>query len=322
VIDEGRWHEFQIPEDAIDILVHSWENDEFTVYGRFDLWYDGQQPPKLLEYNADTPTALLEAAVIQWYWLKDRESACSYPVDQFNSIHERLIEVWELLRQTYPGCKLYFTATEEHLEDYMTANYLRDTAMQAGWCTDYLHLQDIRWHHDQRVFVDRHGEPIFAMFKLYPWEWMLRDLSDPDCAFGPDARLDRTLWFEPAWKMLLSNKAILPVLWELFPDSPYLLRASFEPWSSSYAQKPILAREGSNISLVRGGAVLEATAGDYEDVPCIYQELALLPDFENYHPVVGSWMVNGHACGIGIREDHGRWITGNTSRFVPHLFRL
>jgi glutathionylspermidine synthase len=36
------------------------------LYGRFDLAYRGDGPPKLLEYNADTPTALFEAAVVQW----------------------------------------------------------------------------------------------------------------------------------------------------------------------------------------------------------------------------------------------------------------
>jgi glutathionylspermidine synthase len=322
VIDNERWQEFQIPDAAVESILDSWHKDEFTVVGRFDLCYNGKGPPKLLEYNADTPTALLEAAVIQWYWLKDLEPALPFAVDQFNSIHERLIEVWEVLRNAFPNCKLYFTATEDHLEDYMTVNYLRDTAMQAGWAAEYIHLQDLRWHNGERVFVGQDGAPIFAMFKLYPWEWMWRDLADPECAFGPDARLDRTLWFEPVWKMLLSNKAILAVLWELFPHSPYLLPAALEPIGDSYAKKPILAREGANVTLAQNGLVLEQTPGDYENVPCVYQGLALLPDFAGNHPVVGSWMVNGYACGIGIREDHGQWITGNTSRFVPHLFRV
>ena len=50
--------------------------------------YDGKAPPRLLEYNADTPTALLEASVAQWFWLQD----CFPTADQFNSIHERLID--------------------------------------------------------------------------------------------------------------------------------------------------------------------------------------------------------------------------------------
>ena len=44
--------------------------------------YDGREPPKATRYNADTPTALYEAAVVQWYWLKDVKPEA----DQFNSI--------------------------------------------------------------------------------------------------------------------------------------------------------------------------------------------------------------------------------------------
>ena len=32
--------------------------------------FDGQGPAKLLEYNADTPTSIFEAAVFQWGWLE------------------------------------------------------------------------------------------------------------------------------------------------------------------------------------------------------------------------------------------------------------
>jgi glutathionylspermidine synthase len=59
--------------------------------------------------------------------------------------------------------------------------------------------------------------------------------------------------------------------------------------------------------------------GPYGNEPCVYQELASLPVFDDNLPVVGSWMVNGYACGLGIREDRGP-ITHNTSRFVPHFF--
>lgn len=321
VIEKQMWKEFNIPIHAIDMLLWSWENDEHTMYGRFDLVFgESNYPPKLLEYNADTPTALLEASVIQWHWLNDTQGLLPYKVDQFNSIHERLIEGWDSVLRAYPDCKLHFGGVKDNVEDYMTVNYLRDTAIQAGWRTKYIHMSDLRWNHDEKCFIDNEDENILMMFKLYPWEWMFANLDDPDCPFGPEARLDRTMWFEPAWKMFLSNKAILPVLYQLFPDSPYLLKASFEPFGSSYAKKPILSREGNNVTLVYENQVVAETTGEYEYTPYVYQELALLPDFDRNHPVIGSWMINGYAAGIGIREDKSL-ITGNTSKFVPHLFR-
>jgi glutathionylspermidine synthase len=139
-------------------------------------------------------------------------------------------------------------------------------------------------------------------------------------AFG--ARVPQTpcRWFEPPWKAILSNKAILPVLWEMYPESPYLLQASFEPLpEGNYVKKPILGREGANVQIFEEGRLFMETEGPY-DGPAIYQELRPLPRFdEKYFALVGSWLVNGWACGIGIREDESL-VTGNLSRFLPHLF--
>jgi glutathionylspermidine synthase len=307
VIDDNLAEQFQIPATHWDWVKASWDRDEITVYGRFDLAYNGSGHPKLLEYNADTPTSVLEAAVIQWFWMKD-----VFPrMDQFNTIHERLIEAWKAAGSASPG-PWTFTATSGVLEDYMTTNYLRDTAMQAGLETQYIGIETLGWNWDRGLFVDGREQRIVNCFKLYPWEWMD---GEP---FAPELLRDTTRWMEPPWKMILSNKAILPLLWQLFPGNPYLLRASYEPMQGSYVRKPMLSREGSNIVRVINDVPEEETEGDYEG-PYIYQELFPLKSFEGNYPVLGSWMVNGYACGMGIREDESP-VTQNTSRFVPHVF--
>ena len=196
----------------------------------------------------------------------------------------------------------------------MTAQYLRDTAAQAGMTTEYLAVGDIGWHGGRGTFTDLGERPIRLMFKLYPWEWLIRE------PFGRNLPSAATRWLEPPWKMILSNKAILPILWGLFPDSPYLLRAEFEPFGGTYVAKPALSREGANLTIVEDGRIIAETAGPYTGGPMIYQAFHPLPEFEGRFPVVGSWMVNGFACGVGLREDSGL-ITRNTSRFVPHLYR-
>jgi glutathionylspermidine synthase len=307
VLTHDLLDDFLIPKPFHAYVRASWEKDEHTVYGRFDFAYDGTRPPRLLEYNADTPTALLEAAVIQWYWFRDR-----FPThDQFNSIHERLIEIWSVLKQKTQG-RWYFTSLRDHVEDYMTVNYLRDTALQAGLETAYLAIEDIGWNPRRGAFVDRSEQPLRHVFKVYPWEWMLHE------RFGPQLLTAGTQWLEAPWKMLLSNKAILPVLYQLNPDSPYLLPASWEPLGVTYVRKPILGREGANIRMVLDGQITEETEGTYGNCPCIYQDLCTLPNFDGRYPVIGSWMVNGYACGIGIREDR-KPITTNQSCFVPHV---
>jgi glutathionylspermidine synthase len=308
VIRQDLFATFGIDPDWKAYVVESWERDDPSIYGRFDLAFDGSDSPRLLEFNADTPTALLEAAVIQWHWLQDRQPGA----DQFNSIHERLIERWGDLARTTDGI-LYFAAISDSVEDWVTVNYLRDTAMQAGLNTAYLAIEQIGWDTNRSRFVDLANRPISNIFKLYPWEWLMRE------RFGPHVLERHTAWFEPPWKMLLSNKAILPILWRLFPGHRALLRSEFEPFGQSYVRKPCLGREGANIQIVFDGEVFLQTEGDYEG-PFIYQEICPLPKYDGGFPVIGCWTVAGTACGIGIRESDDL-ITRNTSRFVPHLFR-
>jgi glutathionylspermidine synthase len=305
VVQHRLFDRFQIPAEFHEFLIRSWDRDELTIVGRFDLAYDGSGPPKLLEYNADTPTSLLEAAVIQWQWHKDT----GHGSDQFNSIHERLIEAWGRLPKTEP---VHFAAMTDDIEDFVTITYLRDTAQQAGLANPYIDIQTIGWDHGQNLFVDESAQPIRRCFKLYPWEWMIRE------SFAPYLAADRALWLEAPWKMLLSNKEILVVLSELYPQSEYLLKAAHEPPGDSYVKKPILSREGANVTVVRDGQILAETDGPSGDQPCVYQELFPLPEFDGHHAILGSWMVNGYAGGLGIREDSSL-VIGNRSRFVPHV---
>jgi glutathionylspermidine synthase len=317
VIQRGRWDELRIPRAVVPLIEASWAAAEPTLYGRFDLAYDGRGAPRMLEYNADTPTSLVEAAVAQWYWLQD----VAPNADQFNSIHERLVAGWRAL-MLGPGGQAsrgapptVHVAAIEDPEDQATVAYLRDTAEQAGLVTRPLLMQEIGWDHDRSRFVDLDERPIDAAFKLYPWEWMAHE------GFAPQliAAASRTRWIEPPWKMILSNKGILAILWELFPNHPNLLPAYFDDaLLEAYARKPLLSREGANVSLVLFGETVAETRGDYGEEGYVYQALAPLPTFEGASAVIGSWVVAGEAAGIGIRESDGP-ITGNTSRFVPHL---
>jgi glutathionylspermidine synthase len=307
VIDNRQFGLFLIPKEFEEMVIRSWEEKEPSIYGRFDLAYDGVGPPKLLEYNADTPFALVEASVIQWFWLKDVDERGT----QFNTIHERLIDAWQALRQ-YDDRTIYFTAQEGMVEDYVTVEYLRDTAIQAGMETAYLDVEQIGWHAGRHQFVDLAERPIPRCFKLYPWEWLVRE------AFGKYVPAAPTRWTEPPWKMILSCKSILPMLYDRHPDCPFLLPASFDPpEGGNYVKKPVHAREGANIELMINGKVAQETPGMYGDGPFVYQQLGPMKAYDGRYPVFGSWVVNGVSCGVGIREDDSM-ITNNFSRFVPH----
>jgi glutathionylspermidine synthase len=318
VIAHGWWDRLGLPPAARPAILRSWERDDFSLYGRFDLAFDGRGAPKLLEYNADTPTALVEAAVAQWYWLQETRPGA----DQFNSLHERLVAAWRRWAATLPAAPdgsapaVHFCAVRDHAEDEQTVLYLRDTATQAGLATHGLTVDELGWAPHAGVFVDADFRPVEHCFKLYPWEWLWAE------EFAPHLAGDPVHFFEPAWKMLLSNKALLPILWELFPGHPNLLPAYDrpEPLGTRFVRKPRLGREGANVARIEGGVAVEETGGAYGDEGWIYQAIADLPDHDGHHAVCGVWIVDHEPAGLGLREDTRR-ITGNLSRFVPHYFR-
>ena len=348
VIDNRRYAELGLPGEAIPAIEHAWNAEPPALYGRFDMSWAGAEsghPPKLLEYNADTPTSLLEASVIQWTWLKDQADKLRKPftlekADQFNSLHDRLIAKWKDVK-SYLQEPVYFAALEfpdpdptvakDAAEDLLTVTYLRDTAEQAGLQTRQLALQDIGWNPERHCFVD--AEPsenqILSLFKLYPWEAMLAEEFGPHAVDTYLGAAPAMTWIEPIWKLLLSNKGILPILWQLYPNHPLLLPAYFEDHGdrgdlTGYVRKPLHSREGANISIIQPSKQAIQTPGPYGDGPFIRQAIAPESVFTNAHgaaryPVLGLWMVDQDCSALGIRESTGP-ITDNFSSFVPHFF--
>ena len=310
VIDNKLYSQFKIPENYIEYIEKTWNEDVPSIFGRFDLCYKNGKI-KMLEFNADTPTSLYEAGIVQWFWLQDFDKN----KDQFNSIHEKLIAYWKYLKVYLQPGKLHFTCLKETLEDLTNTEYMRDCAIQAGLDTKLVFIDDIGWDENAKQFVDMEDESIRNIFKLYPWEWLAAE------QFGKNILEDtnQTFWIEPSWKMILSNKAILPILWEQNPDCEYLLPAYFdENGMKDYVKKPILSREGANIEMVKHYGTIEKTDGEYGEEGFVYQQLFELPDFDNNYPVIGSWIIGQEAAGMGIREANNL-ITDNKSRFVPHL---
>lgn len=310
VVRSGDYDRFAIPELAIPLIEQSWRAREGALYGRFDFSWSGQGVPKMLEYNADTPTSLLEASVVQWFWLRD----VNPDADQFNGIHEYLLERWRALATECAGQPVYFACMPRSDEDFGNIEYMRDVAHQAGVDARHIFVDHVGWDHRQCCFVDGDGQRIDWLVKLYPWEWLVRE------RFGAHLghRVPRVL--EPAWKLLLSNKALLPCLWEMFPGHPNLLPASFEAADiqGDFVRKPILSREGANVTALFQGHCWE-TGGDYGAEGYVYQAAWPLPEYDGNYPVLGVWMVGDRAAGLGIREDDTP-ITRNSSRFVPHYF--
>lgn len=318
VVKTGDYARLGIDDIAAKQIEDSFGRQAPSLYGRFDLCFDGINPPKLYEYNADTPTALFEASVAQWYWLQ-AQGGILRGADQFNNIHERLLVEFESLKPMLGYDTLYLTAVSDSIEDLTTTQYLQDVAIQAGLQTDYIDIGNIGYRMSDGQFTDLNDNIIRHLFKLYPWEWLLAE------EFGQHIASSNIHLIEPAYKLLMSNKALLTVLWEMFPNHPNLLAASLNPndISTNVVKKPFFSREGANISLTYANQTL-STHGQYSQEGYVYQESKPLPKFSNNQgqdvfAVIGSWIVGHSAAGIGIRED-STLITKDTSLFVPHAF--
>lgn len=306
-----------IPARYWDWIADSWRQRQPHLYGRMDLVYDGNGPAKLYELNYDTPTSVYEAAFFQWIWLEQQQQRGVLPstADQFNQIQELLILAFATIAKTLRR-PFYFTAVRHSAEDQGTIAYLRDCAVQAGVYADIIALEDIGLS-SQGMFTDLQHKVMGSLFKLYPLENMFKD------EYGPYLPQSRLQLIEPPWKAVLSNKGIMPLLWERYAGHPHLLPAFFDndvdaPLPPGWVRKPLFSREGANVHIALPNGEHLQSSGRYTQCPVIRQAFHPLPRFEGGYPLIGSWVVGDTPAGMGIREDV-TLITRDTSRFVPHV---
>lgn len=348
--DPDIMRQMGIPEFTWPQIIKTW-NDEpacQSIYGRFDLCFDGVNLPKMYEFNADTPTCLTES-LAQWDWRTD----CRPDDDQWNSIWEKLVYGWQrnlelISRQLGFKPKVFFaySSYEESGEDAFNTATLMEACREAGYSTELIFVEDIELGDDGRFYHgdDARREHIDVVFKLYPWEFIVEEqfgraiFHDMENIGKRDTNgnyVGGTVWIEAPYKMLWSNKGLAAVLWKMFgdPQSPsydpekaqYLIPTWFEGEQpanlTTYVRKPLLGREGANVEIFKDGVKTVEVPGDYGGA-WVIQAYTPLPTFtdesgESWRPVVGAWAIDGYPAGMAIRESQGD-VTDNLSYFAPH----
>lgn len=345
---------FGIPAPMMRSVIESWNEEPAcgSIYGRFDFRFGGldhadpqMRVPVLYEFNADTPTSLVES-LTQWQWFEDNSHLGQ---TQFTNLYEDLVAAWRRnleLVTTKIGHEpvVYFACSNQDPshEDEMNTLVLRDTCAAAGFRTETIYIENLWLDAEGHYCAGESGERIEVIFKLYPWEHMVHEpqaqaLFDDlqRCGFNGAPYAGGTIWIEPPYKMLWSNKAILPVLWKLFGKDParaqYLIPAWFEDQApylelpQGYVRKPLLSREGADITITMpNGEMTHGELQGYGEEGFIIQGLALPPTFRrddentDVSTVLGIWMVDGEPSGLAIRESGGP-ITDNFANFIPHV---
>ncbi|WP_431285646.1 glutathionylspermidine synthase family protein [Humitalea sp. 24SJ18S-53] len=317
VVRRGDYTAFGFTDRLAALVEASYRADEPSLYGRFDFRLAPDGAIKLFEFNAETPAALFEAAVVQLAWFEETpQGPATRPgSDQWSRIDDALVARWPALG--LPRL-IHFAAEHEREDEVAQVAYLMATARAAGHEAAFLPIEDISWR-ESAGFVTPAGAPLRACFKLYPWDWL--DAEEG----GRLLPLGRTRWVEPARRMLHANKAILAELWSMFPNHPLLLPASLDraAIAGPAVGKPALGLEGHGMRVE--GVAEDPSTGIAEGLPLsptIWQQWSPLPGHAtpqgDAFPVMGVWIVGDEPCGLGIREG-AELVTTLEDRFVPHV---
>ncbi len=328
VVENNLFHEIGIPFNLVEVIKESWESDvHWHLYGRFDLagGVNGK-PIKLLEFNADTPTALFETAIVQWAILKQNNLE---EESQFNGLYEALIDNFKRLvtleedvstfEERYDGWNFLFTSVKGNSEEENTVRLLQHIATEAGFETEFAYIDDIEFSpEDGILYQDKNYE---LWFKLIPWEDIALEESDLAMLLTNIIKNQKAIIFNPAYTLLFQSKGLLKILWDLYPNHPLLLESSFEPLEGTkQVKKPVFGREGGSVSIIdEKSNDIEAVPGDYDNHKMVYQAYTELATDTQGHSYQAGVFYAYEACGLGFRK--GGKILNNMSKFVGHIVK-
>ena len=306
VVEHELFEALDIPPSLVDAIKESWRSERGNhLYGRFDLSGGiDAQPIKLIEFNADTPTLLLETSLIQWM-LQEYNGLSAR---QFNNIYNAIGLKAQSIAQSKKGAfsKMLFSSISGVSEEIATTKLLASMARDRGLLCEFAYLEDVAFR--EGVVLDGEEREYDFWFKLYPWE----EMEEFEGVL-------HTSVLNPAYTLLYQSKGMLAILSELFPDSPYLLNASFEPLKEKYVKKRMFGREGANIDIVEQGRIVDTTDGIYGEYASVYQEYAeFVRDEKGRYYQAGVFYSDG-ACGLGFRR--GAQILDDMSQFVGHIIQ-
>ena len=326
VLEKDLLTEVGVPESLHRLVRHSWDDDRhWHLYGRFDLAGGvGGTPVRLIEFNADTATAIPETAIAQW-----AQAQGIADVEQFNELYERLVEQFGRVRAANDDLTptLLCTGFADAPEDDANLGVVGAAAEEAGFRVTYRAVPDVHFAPGEGVFTFEPGQeddPASwlrhdVVFKLIPWETFATD-EPAILEILEGLILDRhVVVLNPAYAVLLQSKRLMKVAYDLHPDDPLLLEASYHPIAGQrHVEKPAYSREGANVTLYGAtGELVEATPGDYDVFPSVFQAFTDLPHDADVRLYQTGLFWAFEACAVAFRR--GDLVMDDKSAFVGHL---
>lgn len=324
---EDLLERFRIPRCLWPKIQQSWSNRRNQmITGRFDFAMTSRGL-KVYEYNCDSAACYMECGKVQGKWAS--YVGCEVGTDSAEDLHARLRDAWA---QSQVDDVLHIMQ-DRGLEETCHALFMQEAMEEAGIQSRIIQgTSELRWADDGGI-LDAEGRRIKWVWKTWAWETALDQIraecEDDELKLqnyvpgephsGPVRLVDvllrsEVMVYEPLWTLIPSNKAILPILWSMFPDHPYLLETSFELTdglrAKGYVSKPIVGRCGSNIAVFSSAAeLLVETAGEFERRDQIHQELFPLARVGRYYVQPSTFSVAGAYAGCGVRVDESLVVT-------------
>lgn len=305
--------QFSLPASIHEKVIRSWGNRRNElITSRFDFAMT-KNGPKVYEYNCDSASCYMEAAKIQGKWAKHVQLRKGD--DNGRELFQKLVTAWK----NSDASKVVHVLQDQDAEEDYHALFMQSAIEAAG-------LKSIRVIGLSSLSIDalgnildEFGNIVTYVWKTWAWETALEDLREDKQSILLHNSLsqpslaqvllnDSIMVYEPLWTLIPSNKAILPILWSLFPRHPLLLCTEFtlteQLKSSGYVIKPIVGRCGENIRLMTSdNEEIESTKGSFAQRDNIYQALCPLPLIEDYFVQICTFTVAGEYAGSNVRVD-------------------
>jgi len=327
---------FNLPLQLIPRIKQSWRNRKtHNIMARFDFSMS-ERGLKVYEYNADSAGCFFECGLVQRLW--SIHNGVFEGRDAGLDLFDDLVESWE-------NCDINETIhilKDDNLEETYMAEYMKSSIEAARIKSKIISsFNELSWNSEGSV-VDKDGEVIKWVWKSWAWETAInelrRELNDDENYLSNESASEKqhvprlvdvllhadVMVFEPLWSLITSNKALLPVLWKLYPNHPNLLECHFELTDSliakGYVSKPIVGRCGDNITIyAEDKTVLEKTSGQFEDKDNIYQEFWALPKIDTYYTQISSFTVDGIDSAACVRCSESMILDSDSDLFALRI---
>lgn len=352
--DDQALMEIGIPLPAIPYAHIVMPETPAVMCGRFEFVMT-VEGPKLLEFNAETPTFVVElfhinGQVCADFGLVDPNMHCQQQLVQAMTSSISAGIRWVGLPQG-DVASVVFSAYANRKEERGTTEFYHSLLRCTGdlpYRTSFQGLDELRVKHD--CLLTAAGERVDVLYKLYPTEHLLQDEAPDGTPVGL-ALMDlvcrqRLAVINPPVAFVLQNKALLAVLWtmhlaesELFtPEehrwiAQYMLPTYFNArdthgrsiFPGEYVVKPVYGREGASITLRNSHELIEQSVQNiYSDQMMIYQQYAPLPTttIQTEHGLIdvnlvhNCFVVGGTPSALGVRACQ-KLIFDDSSYFLP-----